>query len=125
MAKLPVDNRELYVEIKLSKGQGHLTAKAQQLFIVLARNIIRKKQYYDEDDRGDCLQTAMLALFANWQGFNAEKFSNAFAYFTEVCKRGLAQGFNELHGHRGEDKDYKVHTVSISSANKGEGMFSL
>ena len=66
-----------------------------------------------------------MALFANWQSFNPEKFSNAFAYFTEVSKRGIAEGFNQVHNRRGLEKGERARMVSINSANNGEAMFSL
>lgn len=125
MSKPPVDNRELYIEVKLSRGLGKLTARAATLFQVLVKNVIRKKQYADEDDKLDCQQTALLMLFANWHNFNDEKYDNAFAYFTECAKRGLAQGFNELYQKRGLDKGDYRRSMSISSANSGQGMFSI
>lgn len=123
--KQPVDPKELYIEIVISKGRGRLTKRAQELLLKLAKNAIRKKQYYAEEDREDCSQTALLVIFQNWHNFNPEKFSNAFAYFTEIFKRGIAQGLNELHRKRGEEKGVRIRTVSINSANKGEGMFNL
>jgi hypothetical protein len=123
--KKPIDDKELYIEIVVSKGLGRLTPRAKELLIKLASNAIRKKQYYAEEDRDDCRQTGLLVMFMNWHNFNPEKFSNAFAYFTEIFKRGIAQGLKECHGKRGEDKDYKVRTVSINSANQGQGMFNL
>lgn len=125
MSKLPVDPKTLFIEVKTSKGLGRLTPKAQELFQVLVKNVIRKMQYADEDDRRDCQQTALMMLFANWHNFDCDRFSGAFAYFTEVAKRGLGQGFNEIHQKRGLDRnDYRKH-ISVSGANGGQGMHSV
>jgi hypothetical protein len=35
-------------------------------------------------------------MFQNWYNFNEDKSINAFAYFTEIFKRGLAKGWNDL-----------------------------
>ena len=120
-----IDNRELYAEIMVSKGRGRLTPRAAKLLIILAQKAIRKMPYYNPDDRDDCIQTGLQIMFSNWHNFNPDKFTNAFAYFTEVFKRGIAQGFNELHRKRGEDKTNKIRTVSINSSNDGAGMFNL
>jgi hypothetical protein len=96
MANYIKDN-DLYYEIVLSKGRGKLTRKAEQMFILLANNIIRKKAYYNPDDRADCLNTAIFQLLNNWKSFNEKKYALALPFFTEVAKRGLAAGFNELH----------------------------
>ena len=95
------------------------------MLVTLAKNVVRKKQYYDEDDRADCLQTALLILLSQYHNFNEEKFENAFAYFTEVCKRGLAQGFKELHQKRGLDSGDYQRGISTNSANGGLGLFSV
>lgn len=94
---------------------------------MLAKNAIRKKHYYGPDDKDDCYQTGtgVMSMFTNWHSFNPEKFSNAFAYFTEVFTRGIAEGFNQVHSIRGLKKGERVRTGSISSANKGQGMFNI
>jgi hypothetical protein len=125
MSKLPVDPKLLFIEVKISKGLGRLTPTAQQLFQVLVKNVIRKMQYADDDDKRDCHQTALVMLFANWHNYNTDKYNNPFAYFTEIAKRGLAQGYNELHQKRGLDKgDYRKN-ISINRANGGLGMHNL
>ena len=120
-----MNGKELYIEIVVSKGLGRLTPKAQELLVKLAKNALRKKYYYDLDDRDDCYQTGLLALFSNWKSFNPEKFSNAFAYFTEVFKRGIAQGYKDLYTKKGETAEYKVRTVSIDRGSQGGQMFNL
>jgi DNA-directed RNA polymerase specialized sigma subunit len=125
LTKLPVNPKELYIEIVISKGMGHLTPKAAELLVALAKNAIRKKQYFNPDDKDDCFQTGLVALLAHWHNFNPEKYSNAFAYFTEVFKRGIAEGYNQLHNKRGLEKGERARTVSLNSANKGEAMFNL
>jgi hypothetical protein len=36
-------------------------------------------------------QSGLLDMFQNWYNFNEDKSINAFAYFTEIFKRGLAR----------------------------------
>lgn len=119
-----LQNKDLYAEIVISKGRGILTGKAKQMLETLAKRTIRKMKYQNEDDRDDCLQAGLLDMFSNWPNFNEEKSENAFAYFTEIFKRGMAKGFNELHLRKG-DKEKSYRTISIESSNEGAGLYSI
>ena len=96
-------NRDLYAEIVVSKAQGKLTNKSKLMLEILAKRTIKKMRYWNNDDKMDCYQSGLLDMFGNWYNFNEEKSVNAFAYFTEVFKRGIAKGFNELHKKKGDN----------------------
>ena len=116
-----LNNKDLYVEIIVSKAQGRLTRKAQSYLELLGNKTHKKMRYWNNDDRLDTLQSGLLDMYSNWYNFNEEKSKNAFAYFTEIFKRGIAKGFNDIYkkkGLQGED----VRTISINSANEGQGM---
>jgi len=117
-------NRDLYIEIIISKAQGKLTNRAKLMLELLAKRTIKKMRYYNNDDKLDCYQSGLLDMFSNWYNFNEDKSDNCFAYFTEVFKRGLAKGFNELHRKKG-DSDHLIRLVSIESSNDGQGLHSL
>lgn len=106
-----LNKRDLHEEIVKSKEAGELTAKAQQMLQLLANRVIEKMRYYNNyDDRKDCLQEGLLVLFTRWQSFDpTHPRANAFAYYTEVFKRGMAKGFNDL---RGKCKDKKMVSLS-------------
>ena len=116
-----LSNKELYYEIIVSKAQGRLTNKSKKMLELLGNRTHKKMRYYNNDDRIDCLQSGLLDMYSNWYNFNSEKSSNAFAYFTEVFKRGLAKGWNEIHKKKGSDDEY-IRTISIQSSNEGQGM---
>jgi hypothetical protein len=80
------------------------------MFVLLAERTIRKLSYLDGEDRQDCMQFALLDLLKYWQNFNP-KYKNAFAYFTEIAKRGYAKGWNKIHPTK-----YK-NTMSIDHIN--------
>lgn len=111
-----LNNKDLYAEIVASKEQDKLTPKAEKMLVMLAERAIRKLSYVNEDDRQDCLQFAILDLLKYWKNFNPQ-YTNAFAYFTEIAKRGYAKGWNKLHPQKYKD------TLSIdrSSSAQGEG----
>ena len=117
-----LNNKDLYNEIVLSKEQGKLTPTAEKMLMLLAERAIRKMSYVYDEDREDCLQFALLDLLKYWKNFNPE-YPNAFAYFTEIAKRGYAKGWNKLHPAKYKD------TMSIDRAGSqsGEdgGLFSI
>ena len=103
-----LNNRDLYDQMVLSKEQNILTKEAEKMLMLLAERAINRMRYVSEDDRKDCLQFALLDLLKYWRNFNP-KYPNAFAYFTEIAKRGYAKGWNKIH-----PKKYKG-TLSINS----------
>ena len=115
-----LNNKDLYAEMVLSKEQDKLTPKAEKMLMLLAERAINRMKYVNEDDRNDCLQFAMLDLLKYWRNFNP-KYPNAFAYFTEIAKRGYAEGWNKIHPTK-----YKG-TISISGSSDDEhsGIYTL
>lgn len=117
-----LNNKDLYDQMVLSKEQNKLTPEAEKMLILLAERTINKLSYVSEDDRQDCLQFALLDLLKYWRNFNPQ-YPNAFAYFTEIAKRGYAKGWNKIHPVK-----YK-NTMSIDRINNGgdndSGMFNI
>lgn len=124
MAKEYLNDKDFTREIILSKELGELTPTAQKMLTLLPKRIIKKFRYSNPDDEDDCLQTAYLVIFSNWKGFNEQKYDKAFSYFSEIVKRAIARGFNEIYKLKG-DPDKKIKTISIQSSNDGEGIYNL
>jgi hypothetical protein len=125
MAQYLNDN-DLYFEICLSKGRGKLTRNAEKMFILIAKETIRKKEasYKNRDDRDDCIQQGLLRMFENWKGFNEKKFSLALPYMTEIFKRGIADGWNTLSNKKSYSDDNLVF-ISLDSSNDGKGLHNI
>jgi hypothetical protein len=119
-----LSNKELYVEIIVSKAQGKLTRSAEKMLELLAKKTIKKMRYWLYDDMMDCYQSGLLDMYSNWYNFNENKSVNAFAYFTEIFKRGLAKGYNEIYKKKG-DNDHQIRLISIEGSNDGNGLHSL
>jgi DNA-directed RNA polymerase specialized sigma24 family protein len=109
-----LSNKDLYKEILVSQASGKLTPQAQNMLIILAKNVIKKMYYKDAADRQDCFQEAMYDVFKNWHSFDSSKGDNCFAYYTEIIKRGLAKSWNKIHKTKGAD----VEIVSIFGINE-------
>lgn len=108
--KIYLSNKDLYKEIVISKALGRLTPRAANMLMLLGKNVAKKMYYKTIDDRNDCLQEAMLATFKLWYNFDELKGTNAFSYYTEVIKRGLALGWNKMYKTKGE----KVDIISLT-----------
>ena len=87
--------------------------------MLLADRCSKKLSYRNPDDRADCIASAYMDLYRYWRNYDPNKSENAFAYFTEICKRGFAKGWNKLH-----PKKY-AGTVSINGASDGDGIYSI
>lgn len=117
-----LNNSDLLEQIKLSKIQGSLTKEAEKMLILLASEAIKKLPYIRQDDRNDCLQFAIYDLLKYWNGFDCDKYTNAFAYYTEIAKKGYAKGWNKLY-----PKKY-ANTIRIdgsSNDDDSDGLYSL
>lgn len=120
-----VNDNELYYEIVISKGKGKLTPRAEKMLILIAEKLIKtqERKFKNSDDRNDSFQQGILMVFQNWRLFNEKKYKKAFPYFTEVCKRGFANGYNEVMNKK-TNKD-SIKTISIESSNNGFGLHNI
>lgn len=116
-----LNNKDLHDAMSESKTLDKLTPTAEKMLILLAERAINRMSYVNKDDRDDCLQFAMLDLLKYWRGFNPV-YPNAFAYFTEIAKRGYAKGWNKIHPQK-----YKG-TISMSRTSDDDdsgGIYSI
>lgn len=96
-ANFYLSNGDLLAEIKICLEKDELTPNAVKMFQLIANNVVKKMHYNDPMDREDCVSSALHDLIKYWRNFNPDKGSNAFAYFTQVAKAGLAKGWNHIH----------------------------
>ena len=92
-----LNNRDLLEEIVKSQGLDELTPKALKMLMMLADRSSTRLVYRNPEDRKDCIACAYMDLYRYWRNFNPEKSTNAFAYFTEIAKRGFAKGWNKIY----------------------------
>lgn len=116
--------KEFFEEIVISKTEDKLTKRAEDMLILLGYKAIKKLKYFNPDDRDDCLQTGLMVMFMNWRNFDPQKSTNAFAYFTEIFKRGTCRGFHEIHSLKG-DSDRDITIISLDNSNDGDGIYNI
>lgn len=120
-----LDNNNLFYQIRISQARGRLTRLAEKYLILLAQKTNKKNKFFgDKDLENDVLQGGILTLFTKWMNFDGDISENAFAYFTEVFKRGASENFNNFIRKRG-DKDRSVRVYRIDTMNDGNGMFGI
>ena len=120
-----LDEDDFYYQIVLSKGKGLLTKKAEIMIKLIGDNTIikLKSRYKSEDDLNDCCQSGLLHMYINWYSFNEKRFKVAMPYFTEVFKRGAAEGYNKILNKKTGQEG--IPTISLDSCNDGEGFFNI
>lgn len=115
-----LSNKDLYLEIIECKKNNKLTRKAEMMFILLTSRVCDKLSYLDIEDKKDCIGYAHLDLFKYWRNFDPSKSNNAFAYYTQIIKRGLAKGWNHLHPKKYEG------TIRLSGTNEdSDGIYTV
>lgn len=121
-----LEDVDLYYEIVISKGKGCLTRKAEHYFELIAKNVIRRKSkdYNNNDDLMDCMQTGLLAMFENWMSFDEKKYKLALPYLSEVFKRGLASGLNEIYNKKPHQTSY-IKYISLDTSNDNKGLHNI
>jgi len=107
----------------LSIEADKLTPEAEKMLIMLAERAINKLSYVNDDDRQDCLQFALLDLLKYWRNFNPV-YKNAFAYFTEIAKRGYAKGWNKIHPVKYKNT-MSMDRINTKNYDNDSGMFNI
>jgi hypothetical protein len=116
-----LNNKDLHDEIVKSQEQGELTKEAVKMFMLLAERANRKLTYVKIEDKQDCIQHATLDLLKYWKGYKPQ-YKNAFAYYTEIAKKGYAKAWNKLY-----PKKY-AGTISMDGSlddGENDGIYSL
>jgi hypothetical protein len=96
VSKHYVNNKQLHIELVVSKAQGRLTSKANHMLYLIGKNLHRKMRYNNTDDAYDTLQEGFYQIYKNWISYDPDKFDNALAFISEVFKRAMARGWNTL-----------------------------
>lgn len=95
-----INDRQFTKELIISSGRGKLTKKGEELIIKLAYHLFRthKRMIYLSQNiyYEDICSGGIMAGLLNWKKFNHKKYDSAFAYMTEVVKRGQTAVYNKV-----------------------------
>lgn len=111
-----VNPKELYQEIIKSKESGELTPQALVLLDRMVKEISKIFKYKYEEDREDCQAFAMEDVIKYWNRFDVSKSNNAFAFYTQMIKNGMAKGWRRLHPIKSSlkvsiSKEYGIYNI--------------
>jgi len=112
-----IDQKKLFEEIIKSKQKNELTPEALNMLILIANELSKVLKFKYEEDRKDCIAFAIEDLIRYWRNFNPEKSNNAFAYYTQIAKNGLAKGWKRLRG--------RAQNIKIININETEGLSNI
>jgi len=91
-----VRNKDLYAEVVKCLDASIYSNELHGMFTMMVDRFSLKFTYKCEDDRDDCKAQASMDLYLYWDRFNP-KYTNAFAYYTQIIKTGYAKGFNKIY----------------------------
>lgn len=103
--------------IECKQNDNILSKELEKMLIKICQGVVSKMTYWDKDDRKDCLSTAYLKVFDNWYKFDETRFDNPFAYISEIAKRGMAFGWNEIHNSKSWKTKNKVASLNLHDFN--------
>lgn len=112
-----IDQKKLLQEIIKSKEQNELTPSALGMLILIANEVSKVLKYKYEEDKKDCVAFAVEDLIRYWRNFDPQKSNNAFAYYTQIAKNGLAKGWKKLRG--------RTQNIKIININEEQGLSNI
>lgn len=106
-----IDAAEFTEELRECQQKQQLSERMYRFFQKLAHKCSGSFVYTSNEDRQDCIATAVSIMATKYMkyDFNHESGSNAFSYFTSVAFNGLRAGWNELNGHN--SRTYRIDQI--------------
>lgn len=95
-----LNNADLLVELRKSNEQGRLTEELGKMFLMLVKRYASVPRFSGYSYNTDMQSFALLTLCKVWKGFNADKYNNPFAYFTQIAHNAFHQLDNQERRQR-------------------------
>jgi len=89
-----IRNKDLLAEVIVCKEKGEMTPKLAEMLQLLTARYGRSSQFVGYTFNEDMQAYAMMMLCKTWGGFDPNKGSNAFAYYTQSIKNSFKQFLN-------------------------------
>ena len=90
-----INNRDLLIEVALSKEQGRLTDKLAHMLTMLCKRYATKGNYVGYTYNDDMQAYAMMMICRTWHKFDPLKSNNPFAFYTQCIKHSFIQFLNQ------------------------------
>lgn len=92
-----LNNRDLLDETIASKKVGKMSDKLAKMLMMLTERYASKGKFQGYSWVEDMIGFAMMQLVISWKGFNEQKFTNAFAFYTQCVHNSFIQYINKEH----------------------------
>ena len=105
--KYYVDDVKLKEELAKSYEQNKLTVEAINMFLKMVDGATKRFTYKFEEDREDCMQSAMEQILTKWKKFDMER-DKPFAYFASMIHCAFSCHYKtaiQTKGFKGIDGD--------------------
>jgi hypothetical protein len=101
-------NKELLAEVIECKKTGVMSNKLGAMFMKMVHKYGTKVNFCNYSYLEEMKGNAIVGLVKNWQSFDSDKYSNAFAYYTSCIHNQFIQ---ELNYEKKQQKTRDVHLV--------------
>lgn len=93
--KYYINQKDFYIETIICQNSGLVTRKMSDMMYQIANRMSLKWRYNDLNTRHDSVADAYETMFLAIRHFNTDRYDNAFAYFSEVCKRQFTMTYRK------------------------------
>lgn len=91
-------SQQIEEQINESLKLGQITNELGIIMLKIANGISNRLKYSDMDLKYDCKAAGLESMLTQYHNYNHNNTNcNAFAYLSEICKRGMARQFNEFN----------------------------
>lgn len=109
-----VKNRDLLEELIKCKKTDELSPKLIEMFRLISSRLILKLHFQNPMDKDDVEIGGWTDQCMYWRKFDINRGTNAFAYFSQVCKNGFGKAWNAMYGKK---KKFGIMEFSLSGDN--------
>lgn len=95
-----LNNADMLAELKKCHAQGRLTEEMGRMFMSLVKRYASIPRFSGYSYNDDMQSFALLTLTKVWRGFDATKYNNPFAYFTQIVHHAFHQLDNQERRQR-------------------------
>lgn len=95
-----LNNKDLLAETIQSLEQERMSPKLANMLMLLVRRVASKGNFANYTYNDDMQAYALMMLVRTWKGFNPEKSSNPFAFYTQCVKNSFIQYLNQERRQR-------------------------
>lgn len=95
-----LNNADMLIELKKCHEKGRLTEEMGNMFLMLTKRYASIPRFSGYSYNDEMQSFALLTLTKVWKGFDANRFNNPFAYFTQIVHNAFHQFDNQERRQR-------------------------